>query len=284
MNEVAVSLEQLAQRISRCYEEGLGLAASSVERFWMLGSWLIQAKELLPHGAWGSWVEEHCAFDVRTASRYMLLCRSYPSGAEARQALAELGKLTPRESKPSRAEPSEAVVVTEEAADRTYVEENAHESICDLLDAGRLNVAEAMKLSRLAEAEQQAAAILLTNEEGPWDSEQVDEVIAQVASQARKEPIYDSQGQEVPRRLREVFTDPFWDEALQQLRSIYQQVKAHPERYRYLLQFDITETLVKLEDALRLSRPVLVCPGCGGKRCAECLQTGWWPQTRFSAA
>ncbi len=52
-----------------------------------IGQRLIEAKELLPHGAWLPWLEEQVEFSERTARNFMRLAREWTN----RQALADLG-------------------------------------------------------------------------------------------------------------------------------------------------------------------------------------------------
>lgn len=52
-----------------------------------IGQRLIEAKELLPHGAWLPWLEDRVEFSERTARNFMRLAREWTN----RQALADLG-------------------------------------------------------------------------------------------------------------------------------------------------------------------------------------------------
>lgn len=52
-----------------------------------IGQRLIEAKEMLPHGAWLPWLEEQVEFSERTARNFMRLAREWTN----RQALADLG-------------------------------------------------------------------------------------------------------------------------------------------------------------------------------------------------
>lgn len=52
-----------------------------------IGQRLIEAKEMLPHGAWLPWLEERVEFSERTARNFMRLTREWTN----RQALADLG-------------------------------------------------------------------------------------------------------------------------------------------------------------------------------------------------
>lgn len=45
-----------------------------------LGRRLTEAKEMLPHGEWGPWLEERVSFSQDTAGRYMRLFREYADG------------------------------------------------------------------------------------------------------------------------------------------------------------------------------------------------------------
>ena len=52
-----------------------------------IGQRLIEAKEMLPHGAWLPWLEDRVEFSERTARNFMRLAREWTN----RQALADLG-------------------------------------------------------------------------------------------------------------------------------------------------------------------------------------------------
>lgn len=52
-----------------------------------IGRCLIEAKEALPHGEWGTWLSERVEFSERTASRFMRLSREWTN----RTALSDLG-------------------------------------------------------------------------------------------------------------------------------------------------------------------------------------------------
>ena len=51
-----------------------GLAAG-VEHYRRAGELLIEAKEGVPHGEWGAWLEDNFALNASTAQRYMRLAR-----------------------------------------------------------------------------------------------------------------------------------------------------------------------------------------------------------------
>jgi hypothetical protein len=44
-----------------------------------IGNSLLEAKELVPHGEWETWLEERVEFSQATASRYMKIAREYPA-------------------------------------------------------------------------------------------------------------------------------------------------------------------------------------------------------------
>ena len=44
-----------------------------------IGKRLIQAKEMLSHGEWGSWLEEKVEFSIYTASRFMKVANEFPN-------------------------------------------------------------------------------------------------------------------------------------------------------------------------------------------------------------
>ena len=71
-----------------------------------IGRKLIEAKELLNHGEWLPWLQEHCVLSERTANRYMAVARS---GVEIRQ-VADLGRVAAA-SQALSGEPDQPVVV-----------------------------------------------------------------------------------------------------------------------------------------------------------------------------
>ena len=53
-----------------------------------IGRLLIQAKEQLPHGEWGSWLRDRVEFSERSANNFMRVAREYASNP---QLVADLG-------------------------------------------------------------------------------------------------------------------------------------------------------------------------------------------------
>lgn len=68
--------------------EILDLKSQAGEAIIQIGERLIEAKELLPHGAWLPWLAEEVEFSERTAQNFMRLAREWRNP----QALADLGK------------------------------------------------------------------------------------------------------------------------------------------------------------------------------------------------
>jgi Protein of unknown function (DUF3102) len=61
----------------RKLETGIRRSADQIaEDIVAAGQRLIEAKALLPHGAWTDWLHQHCNISERTARRYMKIARS----------------------------------------------------------------------------------------------------------------------------------------------------------------------------------------------------------------
>lgn len=53
--------------------------AQTVQNILEIGKRLIEAKERLPHGEWGDWLEEEVEFSERVAQRFIQLAKEYPN-------------------------------------------------------------------------------------------------------------------------------------------------------------------------------------------------------------
>jgi hypothetical protein len=69
-------LEALAADIRQAHHESRTAAEQAAERAIAAGHALIEAKALVQHGEWASWLEWNVGFSERTARRYMQLARS----------------------------------------------------------------------------------------------------------------------------------------------------------------------------------------------------------------
>jgi hypothetical protein len=69
-------LEALAGDIRQAHAESRASAEQAAERAIAAGHALIEAKDLVQHGEWASWLEKNAGFSERTARRYMQLARS----------------------------------------------------------------------------------------------------------------------------------------------------------------------------------------------------------------
>lgn len=71
-------LEALSTKVNGIHQEILTSAKNTVMRAVEAGKWLIDMKDLLPHGHFEKYVEEHANFSVRTARRYIELNEKWP--------------------------------------------------------------------------------------------------------------------------------------------------------------------------------------------------------------
>jgi hypothetical protein len=63
------------QKIIQLHSEIARLYRMSVENAAQIGQLLIEQKESMEHGEWGSWVKNNLPFTIRTAQNYMCLSR-----------------------------------------------------------------------------------------------------------------------------------------------------------------------------------------------------------------
>lgn len=80
MNEIARPIEVITQEI-RFYK--LQAGTSIIE----IGKRLLEAKQCLPHGKWGDWLQSEAEFSERTAQNFMRIAREYQNP----QMLADMG-------------------------------------------------------------------------------------------------------------------------------------------------------------------------------------------------
>ena len=69
-------LAALAADIRLAHEAARRSALETAEHVMQAGHKLIEAKAMLPHGSWSTWLREHCDLSERTARRYMQVARS----------------------------------------------------------------------------------------------------------------------------------------------------------------------------------------------------------------
>jgi len=68
-------LPELAAQIKAAHAGVLEAAKTAAERAIECGKALIEAKKLVPHGKWRSWLKEHCHVSERSAQLYMKIVR-----------------------------------------------------------------------------------------------------------------------------------------------------------------------------------------------------------------
>ncbi len=71
-------LEALSSKVNGIHQEILASARATVMRAVEAGKWLVDMKELLPHGHFEKYIDEHTNLGGRTARRYMLLNEKWP--------------------------------------------------------------------------------------------------------------------------------------------------------------------------------------------------------------
>lgn len=87
------TLEDLAITANEEHDACIGAAGNAVEHAIKAGHALIKAKEQVPYGKWGDWLETNCRFSQPTASRYVKIASNYSrvnNLESVRQAMAML--------------------------------------------------------------------------------------------------------------------------------------------------------------------------------------------------
>jgi ParB family chromosome partitioning protein len=87
--------------------------------------------------------------------------------------------------------------------------------------------------------------------------------------------VRDHLGNEVPKRLRDLFAEDFVGQAVRQVKQISSTIRGDSQAYAYLhskVVFDQCEGLVGL---LESGRPWVVCDQCQGKGCKHCRTAGY---------
>jgi hypothetical protein len=84
-------LADLAREINHHHVEATRAAGAAVNHACKAGECLIEAKAMLPHGQWLSWLEANCQVSERSAQAYMRVARELPKleGSKA-QRVADL--------------------------------------------------------------------------------------------------------------------------------------------------------------------------------------------------
>jgi phage N-6-adenine-methyltransferase len=81
-SKLVASPTALAARIQAAHEAAQSAMRSAVSYAFEAGKLLMEAKKLVGHGNWESWVRESCGFSERTAQGYMRLARLDPEKAQ----------------------------------------------------------------------------------------------------------------------------------------------------------------------------------------------------------
>lgn len=69
--------------LQKLEKEIITLKNQTAENMIQIGYKLIEAKEKLPHGEWGSWLENKVAFSQRTANQFMRIAKEFGSNSQA---------------------------------------------------------------------------------------------------------------------------------------------------------------------------------------------------------
>ena len=72
------ALPDIAEKINAATRPAESHARSAVQSALTAGSWLMQAKNCVPHGEWHEWLAANCAVAPRTAQAYMRLFNTLP--------------------------------------------------------------------------------------------------------------------------------------------------------------------------------------------------------------
>lgn len=97
-------------------------------------------------------------------------------------------------------------------------------------------------------------------------------------------PVTDCLGNAVPRRLRDIFADTFYEVTLRQLKSAQDHVRRNPSIYPYLGCTAFFEEIEATMSMIVQHSPYCVCPECGGKggECKHCRTSGFMSQQRHT--
>ena len=87
-----------------------GLARETIENIISIGKKLLQAKELMPHGEWGNWLQQEFDWSQDTAGNFMNVAKQFPQLPEGTDFTAEALYILARNSVPPEAR---AVAVAE---------------------------------------------------------------------------------------------------------------------------------------------------------------------------
>lgn len=96
-------LQQIAETVKAEHAKIEGLFREGLSRAFEVGKLLNEAKELVKHGEWGSWIADNCQFSERTAQQYMRVASGLPELTKS----ATVADLTYREAVALLAEPKE---------------------------------------------------------------------------------------------------------------------------------------------------------------------------------
>jgi len=90
----AANLTRLAERIKQAHADAERTQYDSLNHARKAGQLLIEAKEQVPYGEWGSWLDQHCECAESTAGLYMKIAREWDRLADSQR----VRKLTLREA------------------------------------------------------------------------------------------------------------------------------------------------------------------------------------------
>lgn len=119
MNEIELSLTDLAEAINDAHRQCIGAIRAGLTHAIKAGEYLTRAKEQCDHGQWLPWLAENVTFSERTAQNYM---RVYGRRAELEAKAQHVADLPYREAVMLLAEPKEPESMTEPEA-RAWIED-----------------------------------------------------------------------------------------------------------------------------------------------------------------
>jgi DUF3102 family protein len=286
------TLKQLAEQIANLHQAIQGLMLSTLERAHQCGKLLLEAKERAAYGTFEKWVEDSCPFKPRMARRYMQIATTIPDITEFLRSkrycstvleAAAIGKEIARDIAPDQ-EPAEPLPPEEQEKIKTYVNENALEGICELMQAGKIALEDAQRVARLDDRTQRRLVTVLSNLDKVPDARMVTTLINEANEEVEEVedgPVLDMLEQEVPRKLREVFSDTTLLDFVKDLQGFFRTLKKDRNRFFFCHRAEFWRAIGQLEEQVAQSLPHSLCRTCRGRgrakgeECRRCLGQGY---------